>query len=330
MRIVYFMKLIIQIPCYNEENTLPQTFEDLPDYIEGIDEIEYLIIDDGSTDNTVKIAKEIGVHHVVSFKQNKGLAAGFMAGIDACLRLGADIIVNTDADNQYFGEDIKKLVKPIVDGKYDIVIGSRPIDETEHFSNKKKLLQHLGSWVVRKASKTDIPDAPSGFRAYSRKAAMKLNVINKYTYTLETIIQAGQNKIAITSTPIRTNPETRKSRLFKSMYSYIKRSSVTIVRSYMMYSPLKFFGVIGTAIFIVGLAIALRFFVLYVNGHGGGHIQSILLSIVLMILGFVTFITGLQADLIAANRKLLEDIQYRMRKLDYDSEKKDLKAEGEK
>ncbi len=330
MEIVDLMKLIIQIPCYNEEQTLPQTFEDLPRSIKGIDEIEYLIIDDGSTDNTVKVAKELGIHHVVCFKQNKGLAAGFMAGIDACLRLGADIIVNTDADNQYFGADIKNLVKPIVDGQYDIVIGSRPIDETEHFSHKKKVLQHLGSWVVRKASKTDIPDAPSGFRAYSRKAAMKLNVINKYTYTLETIIQAGQNKIAIASTPIRTNPEIRKSRLFKSMYSYIKRSSSTIVRAYMMYSPLKFFCIIGAIIFIIGLAIAMRFFILYVNGHGGGHIQSILLSIVLMLLGFQTFITGLQADLIAANRKLLEDIQYRVRKLDYDSDKKDSKAQEEK
>lgn len=329
MEIINFMKLIIQIPCYNEEHALPIAFKDLPTSIEGIDEIEYLIIDDGSTDDTVNVAKSLGVHHVVSFKQNKGLAAGFMAGIDACLRLGADIIVNTDADNQYFGEDIKKLVKPIMDNQYDIVIGSRPIDDTEHFSEKKKLFQHLGSWVVRKASKTDIPDAPSGFRAYSRSAAMKLNVVNKYTYTLETIIQAGQNKIAITSVPIRTNPEIRKSRLFKSMYSYMKRSSVTIVRSYMMYSPLKFFCIIGVIIFSIGFILSMRFLVFYLHGDGRGHIQSILLSSLLMLLGFQTFITGFQADLIAANRKLLEDIQYRVRKLDYNSESKTSNSEEE-
>lgn len=330
MEIINFMKLIIQIPCFNEEQTLPQTFRDLPNSIEGIDEIEYLIINDGSKDNTVNVAKDLGVHHVVSFRQNKGLAAGFMAGIDACLRLGADIIVNTDADNQYFGADIKKLVKPIVNGQYDIVIGSRPIDDTEHFSKKKKLFQHLGSWVVRKASKTDIPDAPSGFRAYSRDAAMKINVINKYTYTLETIIQAGQNKIAITSVPIRTNPETRKSRLFKSMYSYMKRSTITIIRSYMMYSPLKFFCLIGVIIFIVGFIIAMRFLIFFLMGDGSGHVQSILFSAVLMLLGFQTFITGFQADLIAANRKLLEDIQYRVRKLDYISENKTAASEEEK
>lgn len=314
------MKLIVQIPCYNEELTLPQTFKDLPDFIEGIDEIEYLIIDDGSTDNTVKVAKSLGIHHVVSFKQNKGLAAGFMAGIDACLRLGADIIVNTDADNQYSGSDIKNIVRPITEGKYDIVIGSRPIDETEHFSKNKKVLQHFGSWVVRKASNTDIPDAPSGFRAYSRRAAMKINVINEYTYTLETIIQAGQNKIAITSVPINTNPEMRKSRLFKSIGNYIKRSSLTIIRAYMMYKPLKFFCLIGMVIFIIGFAIAGRFLVFFLNGDGRGHVQSILLSILLLILGFQTVITGFQADLIASNRKLLEDIQYRVRKFDYDSD----------
>lgn len=315
------MKLIIQIPCFNEEYTLTQTFNDLPASIEGVDEIEYLIINDGSTDKTVEIAKGLGIHHVVCFKQNKGLAAGFMAGIDACLHLGADIIVNTDADNQYFGEDIAKLVRPIIDGQYDIVIGSRPIDDIDHFSKKKKLFQHFGSWVVRKASNTDIPDGPSGFRAYSRQAAMKLNVINQYTYTLETIIQAGQNKIAITSVPIRTNPQTRKSRLFNSMFGYIKRSSITIIRAYMMYKPLRFFGVLGALIFLVGFAIAINFLWFFIFSTGRGHIQSLLLSVVLMLLGSQTFITGLQADLIASNRKLLEDIQYRVRKLDYDSEK---------
>ena len=321
MEIKNFMKLIIQIPCYNEEKTLEETFNDLPDSIDGIDEIEYLIIDDGSTDDTVSVANKLGIHHVVSFKQNKGLAAGFMAGIDACLRLGADIIVNTDADNQYFGEDIKRLVKPIVEGHYDIVIGSRPIDDTEHFSKNKKLFQHLGSWVVRKASNTSISDAPSGFRAYSRQAAMKLNVMNQYTYTLETIIQAGQNKIAITSTPIRTNPETRKSRLFKSTQTYVKRSTVTIIRAYMMYSPLRFFSILGSTIFAVGLIVAIRFVVLYSQGFGRGHVQSLILSSILLLLGFQTIFMGFQADLIASNRKLLEDIQCRVRKLDYDSDR---------
>ena len=234
------MKLIIQIPCYNEEETLGITVHDLPRQIEGIDEIEYLIINDGSRDRTVEVAHELGIHHVVSFKQNKGLAKGFMAGLDACLHLGADIIVNTDADNQYSGADIAKLVRPILDGEADIVIGERPIDQTEHFSWKKKKFQHLGSWVVRMASGTSIPDAPSGFRAYSREAALRLNVTNEYTYTLETIIQAGHDKIAMASVPIHTNGETRPSRLFSSMWRYMKRSASVIIRSFMMYKPLRF------------------------------------------------------------------------------------------
>lgn len=311
------MKLIIQIPCYNEEKTLPMTFEDLPKQIDSIDEIEYLIINDGSKDRTVEVARELGIHHVVSFKQNKGLARGFMAGIDACLNLGADIIVNTDADNQYCGEDIEKLVKPILDKQADIVIGERPIDTTEHFSWKKKKLQRLGSLVVRMASNTDIPDAPSGFRAYSREAAMRLNVVNEYTYTLETIIQAGRTKLAMKSVPIRTNKETRKSRLFGSMWGYIKRSSSTIVRSFMMYKPLKFFGILGGAIFTVGLVIGIRFLVYYLSGSGNGHIQSLILAAILILMGVQTVIIGLQADIIAANRKILEDIQYRVRKMDY-------------
>lgn len=311
------MKLMIQIPCYNEEETLHIALNDLPKHIDGIDEIEYLIINDGSKDKTVEVAKKWGVNYVVNFKRNKGLAYGFMAGLDACLRNGADIIVNTDADNQYVAEDIEKLVRPILEGRTDIVVGERPIDETEHFSPLKKKLQHLGSWVVRVASKTDIPDAPSGFRAYSREAALRLNVINEYTYTLETIVQAGRSKIAMTSVPIRTNPELRKSRLFNSMFGYVKKSMVTILRAFMMYKPMKFFTVIGGVLFLLGAALGVRFLIYFFGGDGDGHVQSLILCSTLMLLGFQTMIVGLQADLIAANRKLLEDIQYRVRKLDY-------------
>ncbi len=314
------MKLIIQIPCYNEEQTLPIALNDLPKKIEGIDQIEYLIIDDGSRDKTVEVAKANGVHHIVSFKKNKGLAAGFMAGIDKCLKQGANIIVNTDADNQYYGDDIEKLIRPILNGQADIVIGERPIDKIEHFSWLKKKLQHLGSWVVRIASDTDVPDAPSGFRAYSREAALRLNVISEYTYTLETIIQAGRKNMAITSVLIKTNPELRKSRLFKSMFSYIKRSIFTITRIFVMYKPLKFFMTLGLTIFLLGFVIGLRFLYFYFTGQGVGHIQSLILSTVLLLIGFQTGVVGLQADIIAANRKLLEDIQYRLRKLDYKSQ----------
>ena len=312
------MKLIIQIPCYNEAETLEVALNDLPKQIDGIDEIEYLIINDGSKDNTVEVAKNWGVHYVVNFKCNKGLAKGFMAGLDACLRQGADIIVNTDADNQYCGA----LVRPILDGKADIVIGERPIDDTEHFSPLKKKLQHIGSWTVRVASKTDVPDAPSGFRAYSRQAALKMNVVNEYTYTLETIVQAGRNKMAITSVPIRTNPELRKSRLFNSMFGYIKKSMLTIIRAFMMYKPLRFFTIIGSTIFLIGLILGIRFLVFVFMGESGGHIQSLILASTLLLLGFQTFISGLQADLIASNRKLLEDIQERVRRLDYDHDTK--------
>ena len=315
------MKLIIQIPCYNEAETLEVALNDLPKQIDGIDEIEYLIINDGSKDNTVEVAKNWGVHYVVNFKCNKGLAKGFMAGLDACLRQGADIIVNTDADNQYCGADIEKLVRPILDGKADIVIGERPIDDTEHFSPLKKKLQHIGSWTVRVASKTDVPDAPSGFRAYSRQAALKMNVVNEYTYTLETIVQAGRNKMAITSVPIRTNPELRKSRLFNSMFGYIKKSMLTIIRAFMMYKLLRFFTIIGSTIFLIGLILGIRFLVFVFMGESGGHIQSLILASTLLLLGFQTFISGLQADLIASNRKLLEDIQERVRRLDYDHDK---------
>ncbi|MBE6857057.1 MAG: glycosyltransferase family 2 protein [Ruminococcus sp.] len=316
------MKLIIQIPCYNEEETLELAYNDLPRHIDGIDTIEYLIINDGSSDNTVAKARELGFHHVVSFKRNKGLAKGFMAGIDACLHLGADIIVNTDADNQYCGADIEKIVRPILEEKADIVIGERPIDNTEHFSWKKKKFQHLGSWVVRVASGTDIPDAPSGFRAYSREAALRLNVVNEYTYTLETIIQAGHNKVAMTSVPIRTNGETRPSRLFSSMWKYMKRSSTVITRSFVMYKPLKFFSTLGAILLLLGLILGIRFLVYFFTGEGDGHIQSLILTAVLMMTGFQTITIGLLGDTIAANRKILEDVQYRVRKMECGSEQK--------
>ena len=323
------MKLIIQIPCYNEAETLEIALNDLPKKIEGIDCIEYLIINDGSKDKTVEVAKKWGVHHIVNFKQNKGLAKGFMAGLDGCLRNGADIIVNTDADNQYCGEDIEKLIRPILNGEADMVIGARPIDETEHFSWIKKKLQHFGSWVVRKASNTDIPDAPSGFRAFSREAAMRINVVNDYTYTLETIVQAGREKIAITSVPIRTNGELRPSRLFNSIMGYVKKSMLTIIRAYMMYKPLRCFTFVAAVPTLIGLLIGFRYLYFVAMGTSGGHVQSLLLACTLIILGFVTLVVGLLADVLAANRKLIEDAQYHVRRAEYErvyQEKKTEKA----
>lgn len=312
------MKLIIQVPCYNEEKTLKIALEALPRKIEGIDEIEYLIINDGSKDNTVQVAREWGVDYVVDFPGNRGLARGFCAGLDECLKQGADIIVNTDADNQYCADDIEKLVAPILAHKAEIVIGARPIDETAHFSPIKKKLQHLGSWIVRVASNTDIPDAPSGFRAVSRDAAMRLHVVNEYTYTLETIIQAGRERMAITWVPIRTNAELRPSRLFSSMFSYVKRSSTTIIRAFLMYKPLKFFTMIGTAPFLVGVALGVRYLYYLSKDPLTGHIQSLILAAVCLLMGVITWVVGLQADLIASNRKLLEDIKYHTKKMEYD------------
>lgn len=315
------MKLIIQIPCYNEAQTLEIALNALPKYIDGIDIIEYLIINDGSKDKTVEVARNWGVHHIVNFRRNKGLAKGFMAGLDACLQNGADIIVNTDADNQYCGDDIEKLIRPIIDGVADIVIGERPIDATEHFSPLKKKLQHFGSWVVRKASNSDIPDAPSGFRAYSREAALRMNVVNEYTYTLETIVQAGRDKIAMVSVPINTNPELRSSRLFNSMFGYVKKSMLTIIRAFMMYKPLRFFAVMGSVPILIGIGLGIRFLYYLMTGYGGGHIQSLILASCLIMIGVQTIVVGLQADVIAANRKILEDIQYHVRKISYNKGK---------
>ena len=306
------MKLIIQIPCFNEEETLQATYDALPKKIDGIDEIETLIIDDGSTDKTIEKARDLGIDYIVRFRRNKGLAYGFRAGLDACLRMNADIIVNTDADNQYRADDIEKLIKPILNEEADEVIGERPIDEIEDFSPLKKKFQHLGSWVVRKASGTGIQDAPSGFRAFSREAAMRINVINDYTYTLETIIQAGRNRYAIEGVPIHTNPQTRKSRLFKSIWSYMRKSGSVIIRSTLMYSPLAFFGGFSLVFLIIGVIIGIRFLIL----GGIGHIQSLILCAVFILIGTQTLFLALQGDIIAANRRLLEDIQVRVRRLE--------------
>lgn len=316
------MKLVIQIPCYNEADTLEAALNDLPRELEGIDEIEYLIINDGSCDATAEVARRWGVHHIVNFSQNRGLAKGFMAGLDGCLRNGADIIVNTDADNQYCAEDIQALIQPILDGSADMVVGARPIDETEHFSYLKKKLQHLGSWAVRKASKTDIPDAPSGFRAMTCDTAMRINVVNDYTYTLETIVQAGREKIAITSVPVHTNPQVRPSRLFGGIWSYVKKSVVIILRAYVMYQPFKAFTYISILPTLLGLGVSFRFLYFYFTGDGGGHVQSLILACTLIIIGFLTFTIGLVSDLISSNRRILADTQYHVRRMEYNMEQK--------
>jgi glycosyltransferase involved in cell wall biosynthesis len=310
------MKLIIQIPCFNEAETLSIALSALPRDVTGFDSVEWLIIDDGSKDDTVNVAKANGVDHVIRHLGNRGLARAFMTGLEASLNLGADVIVNTDADNQYNADDIPALVRPILEGCAEIVVGARPIETIEHFSVIKKLLQKLGSWVVRVASKTDIPDAPSGFRAISRAAAQKLMVFNDYTYTLETIIQAGQKNMAIVSVPIRVNDDLRPSRLVKSIPSYIKRSIVTIIRIFVIYRPFRFFGAIGAVLLFAGFMIGLRFLLNYLQGNGAGYIQSLILAALLLGMGFQTLLVAFLADLLAANRKLLEDIRFRIRRDD--------------
>ena len=303
------MKLIIQIPCYNEAETLSTTLSALPREVPGFDVVEWLIINDGSSDDTVKVALECGVDHIIDFQQNQGLAKGFMAGLKESLRQGADVIVNTDADNQYEARDIPLLVKPLLENRADYVIGERPIREIEHFSIAKKILQKLGSWVVRKASRTDIPDAPSGFRAMSRDCARQLNVYNNYTYTLETIIQAGQKGMAITSVPIRTNEDLRPSKLLTSIPSYIKKSIITIVRIFVVYKPFRFFMAIALILFSLGFLLGIRFLFYYFTGDGDGHMQSVVLAGVLMGMGFQTALIAFVADLLAVNRVLMEEIR---------------------
>lgn len=316
------MKLIIQIPCYNEEATLPLTLKGLPRSFQGVDEVEILVIDDGSTDRTVEVAKQQGVHHIVRLTHHKGLAAAFSAGLDACLRLGADLIVNTDADNQYVGEDIQRLIQPILNGEAEMVIGDRQINSVPHFSLIKKQLQRFGSWTVRQLSGTEIPDTTSGFRAFSREAAMRLNVISRFTYTLETVIQAGKKNIGLTHVPIRVNPQLRPSRLFSSVLGYIKRSTATILRIYTMYEPLKMFFTIGSIIFGIGVLIGVRFLYFYFSHRGTGHVQSLILAAVLMIVGFQVIMIGLLSDIIAANRLLIEEILYRIKKIEYERKTK--------
>lgn len=306
------VKLIIQIPCLNEAETLAVALADLPREVHGFDTVEWLIVDDGSTDNTAEIAKAHGVDHVVRHPVNRGLAVGFMTGIETCLRLGADVIVNTDADNQYCGADVGVLTAPILDQKADIVIGARPIEQTEHFSWSKKKLQRLGSWAVRVASGTDVVDAPSGFRAISREAAMRLNVFTAYTYTLETIIQAGQSNLRIASVPIRTNADLRPSRLVKSISSYIRRSLLTILRVFVIYRPLALFVWAGSLFLGAGLIGGSRFLYYYFSSGGEGHVQSVVFSSLCITIAVIMYMMGLIGDLIATNRKLLEKLNFRI------------------
>jgi glycosyltransferase involved in cell wall biosynthesis len=310
------LKLIIQIPCFNEEHALPATVKDLPDAIEGIDKIELLIVDDGSTDRTVEVAKELKVDHIIKNTENRGLARSFQKGLDACLLLGADIIVNTDGDNQYSGLDIPKLVQPILEGTAEIVIGDRQTHKIEHFSAFKKFLQKLGSRVVRQLSGTTIPDAVSGFRAISREAALKLNILSPYSYTIEMVIQAGKKNIAITHVPISINPKTRESRLFKSIPSFVGRQLGSMIRMYAMYEPLRVFFYIGLTLSIIGVFPIIRFLFFYFTGNGAGHLQSLVLGGVLLIIGFVTFMIGLVADLISFNRQLTEITLEKIRKIE--------------
>lgn len=310
------MKLIIQIPCLNEEQSLPATLRDLPRKIEGIDAIEILVIDDGSSDRTAQVAEEQGAHHIVRFTKQCGLARAFSAGLDAGLKAGADIIVNTDADGQYKGEDIPRLVQPILKGEADVVIGNRDIENVRQFSSLKKRLQRLGSWVVRNLSGTTVPDATTGFRAYSREAAFRMNIVSTYTYTLESLIQAQHKNLAVANITIHPNDVTRESRLFKSMWQYIARSMVTILRIYAMYNPLKTFVVAGYGLSLAGFLIGCRFLYFYLLGYGGGHTQSLILAAIFLIIGFQMFIVGIVGDLIAANRRLIEDTLYRVRKIE--------------
>lgn len=310
------MKLIIQIPCLNEEETLPATLADLPREVTGFDEVEWLVIDDGSTDRTVEVARECGVDHIVRLTNNRGLAAGFQAGLDASLKLGADVVVNTDADNQYNGADIPLLTAPILAGNADMVIGDRQTDTIEHFSPLKKRLQKLGSWVVRQASETDVPDTTSGFRAYNREAALQMAVVSRFTYTLETIIQAGKLLVAVDDVPIRTNEKTRESRLFPSMWSYVRRNSISIFRIYAQYEPMRVFMTLAVTLFVLALIPWTRFFVSWVQGDGAGHVQSLIFGAVLFNAAVVMAALGVIGDLMHAQRIMSQRIFERVRRIE--------------
>lgn len=306
------MKLIVQIPCFNEEAILPETLAAISRTIEGVDQVEIMVIDDGSSDETSRVASQSGADHVLRLPRNQGLARAFSAGIEHAIGLGADIIVNTDADNQYCADDIPALIAPILQGEADIVIGERPIESIRHFSPIKKILQRLGSATVRFFSQTEVRDAPSGFRAFSRRAAMRLNVFNEYTYTLETVIQAGQKHMAIASVPIRVNNPTRESRLVRSIPDYVRRSVATILRVFIVYRPLRFFSLLSALTFLPGFILGLRFFYYFVIGQGQGKVQSVVLAVFLMGLGFLLLVIGIVTDLISVNRKLLEQANARL------------------
>jgi glycosyltransferase involved in cell wall biosynthesis len=306
------MLLIIQIPCWNEEGSLKETLAQLPRQLPGVDRIEWLVIDDGSTDRTLEVARACGVDHTVPLGRHRGLAFGFVAGIRRCVELGADIIVNTDADNQYCAQDIVHLVQPILEGKAEMVVGARPISEMEEFSPLKKRLQQLGSWIMRHASQTDVPDAPSGFRALSRSAAQRISVFSKYSYTMETLIQAGQKNLAVTWVPVHVNKVMRPSRLFTSIGAYVRKSGLTILRIFIVYRPFRFFGTLSGCIGLLGALIFLRYLYFFVTGHGQGYVQSLLLGVLLVMLSGMVLIAGLLADLTSVNRQLLEDQKYEM------------------
>jgi glycosyltransferase involved in cell wall biosynthesis len=310
------MKLIIQIPCFNEEQTLRTTLAELPREVAGVDEIEWLVIDDGSTDRTIDIARAGGVEHIVRLTNNKGLAAAFQAGLDACLKLGADIIVNTDADNQYRGADVSRLVEPLLAGEADMVIGNRETDQIEHFSPLKKRLQRWGSAVVRRASGTNVPDTTSGFRAYNREAALQLQVVSKFTYTLESIIQAGKMLVAVEHVPIRTNEQARESRLFPSMWSYVRRNTVSLFRIYTLYEPLRVFLAAAAVVALIGAVIWVRFLWFFFSGEGEGHIQSLILGATLFIVAVQFAALGVVGDILAGSRVLQQRILERVRRVE--------------
>ena len=315
------MKLIVQIPCFNEEKTLAETVADLPREVAGVDEVEILVIDDGSTDRTLEVARRAGVDHIVRHTGNRGLASAFRSGVDACLRGGADIIVNTDADNQYCGGDIEKLVAPIVCGRADIVVGDRQTQQVEGFSFGKKLLQRMGSFVVRRLSNTTIPDAVSGFRALSRSAAMRINIVSGFSYTIEMLIQAGKKRMSVQSVPIRVNPKTRESRLFRSIPQFVAQSVATMIRTYSIYQPLRIFGTLGLTLLVFGGTPVVRFLYFYSIGDGSGHVQSLVLGASLLAAGFVTVLIGAMADLIASNRKLIEALLEKVTRLELELER---------